>query len=199
MAETGRDGGTGTSVAWTACAAEDAAEAGPRGEVAASTHPAPSPPTLLTTLPKIAVLSASGGLVDSSSLVGVGMIGLHPMFQLAWGPFSAHLGPNRAAQLQRYRYKRMLRLQAISRGERKIRYQCRKQLADARPRVKGRFVKTCAGDVYVRFSVSVGRRLYFFLVYKLAKDRRELEASSQSYLPLGARHLKSCISWISSW
>ena len=76
--------------------------------------------------------------------LGLGMIGLHPMIQLAWGPYSAHLGPNRAAQLQRYRYKRMIRQQ--TRGERRIRYQCRKQLADARPRVKGRFAKIHGPD-----------------------------------------------------
>ncbi|CAG9464266.1 unnamed protein product [Pedinophyceae sp. YPF-701] len=50
------------------------------------------------------------------------------------------VAPLRAAQLQRYRYKRMLR----QKGAKKIRYQCRKTLADARPRVKGRFAKVNA-------------------------------------------------------
>lgn len=80
-------------------------------------------------------------------LRGVGMLGLHPMVQLAgWGPISLQLGPHRAAQLQRYRYKRMLRMRALATGEKRIRYQCRKQLADARPRVKGRFAKIHGPD-----------------------------------------------------
>lgn len=41
----------------------------------------------------------------------------------------------------RYRQKRMQRLKAYAEGQKKIRYECRKVLADARPRVKGRFVK----------------------------------------------------------
>lgn len=49
--------------------------------------------------------------------------------------------PERAAQLYRYRQKRMLRLKALAEGQKKIRYECRKVLADTRPRVKGRFAK----------------------------------------------------------
>lgn len=51
------------------------------------------------------------------------------------------VNPLRAAQLQRYRHKRFLRLQAAMSGHKKIRYACRKTLADNRPRVKGRFAK----------------------------------------------------------
>ena len=39
------------------------------------------------------------------------------------------------------RVKRMQRLKAFADGQRKIRYECRKVLADARPRFKGRFAK----------------------------------------------------------
>lgn len=51
------------------------------------------------------------------------------------------LDPERAMQLYRYRQKRMARLKAYAEGQKLIRYECRKVLADARPRVKGRFVK----------------------------------------------------------
>lgn len=43
----------------------------------------------------------------------------------------------RQAQLQRYRAKRIAR----HLGHKKIRYECRKTLADNRPRIKGRFAK----------------------------------------------------------
>ncbi len=43
----------------------------------------------------------------------------------------------RQAQLQRYRAKRLAR----HLGHKKIRYECRKTLADNRPRIKGRFAK----------------------------------------------------------
>ena len=110
--------------------------AGPTALGAAAPGPGPRPPG-----------QAEGPRAQAPPfLAGMGMLGMHPLLQMAWGPFSAHLGPHRAAQLQRYRYKRMLRLQALARGERKIRYQCRKQLADARPRVKGRFAKIHGPD-----------------------------------------------------
>jgi len=57
------------------------------------------------------------------------------------GAAASAVNPTRAAQLQRYRHKRFLRLQAAMTGRKKIRYACRKTLADNRPRVKGRFAK----------------------------------------------------------
>lgn len=51
------------------------------------------------------------------------------------------LDPERAVQLYRYRQKRALRLKAYAEGHRTIRYECRKVLADGRPRVRGRFCK----------------------------------------------------------
>lgn len=57
------------------------------------------------------------------------------------GDTAPSVNRTRAAQLQRYRHKRYLRLQAAMTGRKKIRYACRKTLADNRPRVKGRFAK----------------------------------------------------------
>ena len=48
----------------------------------------------------------------------------------------------RQAQLQRYRAKRLAR----HLGHKKIRYECRKTLADNRPRIKGRFAKVTPGE-----------------------------------------------------
>ena len=48
---------------------------------------------------------------------------------------------NRKARLARYRAKRLARQQAAISGHKKIRYACRKTLADSRPRIKGRFAK----------------------------------------------------------
>lgn len=62
-------------------------------------------------------------------------------FEGSEGAAAAAVNPTRAAQLQRYRHKRFLRLQAAMSGRKKIRYACRKTLADNRPRVKGRFAK----------------------------------------------------------
>ena len=63
-----------------------------------------------------------------------------PMSAAAGGPAGIPSGM-RAAQLARYRQKRMVRVQAVTMGFKKIRYACRKTLADNRPRVKGRFAK----------------------------------------------------------
>ena len=49
----------------------------------------------------------------------------------------------RQQQLQRYRAKRLAR----NLGHKKIRYECRKTLADNRPRVKGRFAKVLLGGI----------------------------------------------------
>lgn len=54
-------------------------------------------------------------------------------------PFAA--SALRHAQLQRYRAKRLAR----HLGHKKIRYECRKTLADNRPRIKGRFAKVLPG------------------------------------------------------
>ncbi|GIL42919.1 hypothetical protein Vafri_746 [Volvox africanus] len=56
------------------------------------------------------------------------------------------LDPERAAQLNRYKQKRMLRMRALAEGAKKVRYECRKQLADTRPRVRGRFAKVNSSD-----------------------------------------------------
>ncbi|GLI69041.1 hypothetical protein VaNZ11_013583 [Volvox africanus] len=56
------------------------------------------------------------------------------------------LDPERAAQLNRYKLKRMLRMRALAEGAKKVRYECRKQLADIRPRVRGRFAKVNSSD-----------------------------------------------------
>lgn len=53
---------------------------------------------------------------------------------------------DRRAALQRFRNKRANRSFA-----KKVRYECRKQLADSRPRVKGRFVKKCEMALYRKY------------------------------------------------
>ncbi|EFJ52133.1 hypothetical protein VOLCADRAFT_86975 [Volvox carteri f. nagariensis] len=61
------------------------------------------------------------------------------------------LDPERAAQLNRYKQKRMLRMRALAEGAKKVRYECRKQMADTRPRVRGRFAKVNSSDTLLEF------------------------------------------------
>jgi hypothetical protein len=103
--------------------------------------------------------SAASGASDSTQVGangGVVMVGGHQQQQqqqmgvLGGGPqgeveavltqpFAA--SALRHAQLQRYRAKRLAR----HLGHKKIRYECRKTLADNRPRIKGRFAKVHVG------------------------------------------------------
>ncbi|GIL73057.1 hypothetical protein Vretimale_4673 [Volvox reticuliferus] len=62
------------------------------------------------------------------------------------------LDPERAAQLNRQ--KRMLRMRALAEGAKKVRYECRKQLADTRPRVRGRFAKVNSSDALMEIGGS---------------------------------------------
>lgn len=55
------------------------------------------------------------------------------------------VSPERQAQLNRYRAKRARRLLGLNKAQ-PVRYECRKTLADARVRVKGRFVKVSAEE-----------------------------------------------------
>lgn len=57
------------------------------------------------------------------------------------------LSNERQAQLDRYRAKRERRLAGI---KNKVRYECRKTLADARPRVGGRFIKLSADEKKIK-------------------------------------------------
>lgn len=70
----------------------------------------------------------------------------HPYAQMGgYVPPHMHMAAvagQRHAQLQRYRAKRRARAAAVaSEQNKKVRYECRKTLADNRPRIKGRFAK----------------------------------------------------------
>ncbi|GLC63483.1 hypothetical protein PLESTF_000041100 [Pleodorina starrii] len=66
------------------------------------------------------------------------------------------MDPGRVAQLNRYKQKRMLRMRALAEGAKKVRYECRKQLADTRPRVRGRFAKVNSSDALLEYGNSGG-------------------------------------------
>ncbi|GAX79707.1 hypothetical protein CEUSTIGMA_g7148.t1 [Chlamydomonas eustigma] len=69
-----------------------------------------------------------------------GYVSLVSRVQRPDGTFK-EVNPERAVQLHRYRMKRMQRLKTYAEGQKKIRYECRKVLADQRPRFRGRFTK----------------------------------------------------------
>lgn len=114
-------------------------------------HFVPRPSPLGTGAPAVRHMSPLGESAPVMQHFDFAALGIapNPKVQVPgdyfYGVPSRVVSQERQAQLDRYRAKRARRLLGLNKTQ-PVRYECRKTLANARVRVKGRFVKASAGE-----------------------------------------------------